>query len=165
MPRQSFDALPDTARLWVFAASRPLHDHERSALLGAVDAFLDEWNAHRVPLDCARDLRYDQFLMVGVDQEAAGVSGCSVDSLVRTMKGLGQQLGVELVDHASVFYRDGDRVRRVSRDDFAEAAAQGAVTADTTVFDNTVATAGALRAGAWEAPAGRTWHARAFFEA
>lgn len=165
MPRQSFDTLPDSARLWVFAASRPLNDQERTALLTEVDAFLDQWNAHRVPLDCARDFRYDQFLLVGVDQEAAGVSGCSVDSLVRTMKDLGRQLGVELVDHASVFYRDADQVRRVSRDDFADAAARGAVSPQTTVFDNTVQTAGALRSGAWEAPAARTWHARAFFEA
>lgn len=163
MPRQPFAALPDSARLWVFAAARPLATPERDALLSAVDAFLDEWNAHRVPLDCARDLRYDQFLLVGVDQAAAGVSGCSVDSLVRTMKTLGQHLGVELVDHASVFYRDGERVLRVSRDEFAQAAVRGAVSPDTTVFDNTVPTAGAVRSGAWEAPAARTWHARAFF--
>lgn len=163
MPRQPFDRLPDTARLWVFAASRPLEVVERDALLGAVDDFLDEWNAHRVPLDCARELRYDQFLIVGVDQEAAGVSGCSVDALVRTMKGLGQRLGVDLVDHASVFYRDGTSIQRTTRDDFAAAATRGDVTPETFVFDNTVQTAGALRTGAWEAPAERTWHGRAFF--
>lgn len=163
MPRQPFDRLPDTARLWVFAASRPLQGAERDALLGAVDAFLDQWNAHRVPLDCARELRYDQFLMVGADEEAAGVSGCSVDALVRTMKGLGQQLGLDLVDHASVFYREGTTIRRTSREEFAAAAASGAVTAKTCVFDNTIQTAGALRTGAWEAPAERTWHGRAFF--
>jgi hypothetical protein len=165
MPRQPFTALPDSARLWIFAASRPLAADERDAMLAAVDDFLSQWNAHQVPLDCARDLRYDQFLLVGVDQESAGVSGCSVDSLVRTMKGLGQQLGVDLVDYSAVFYRDGDRVQRLSRDDFAEAAGRGAVTPATTVFDNTVPTVGALRSGSWEAPASRTWHARAFFEA
>ena len=163
MPRQPFDRLPDSARLWVFAASRPLEAAERDALLGAVDDFLDQWNAHRVPLDCARDLRYDQFLIVAADQEAAGVSGCSVDALVRTMKGLGQQFGVDLVDHASVFYRDGGVIQRVTRDDFAEAASRGVVTPRTCVFDNTVQSAGALRAGAWEAPAEHTWHGRAFF--
>jgi hypothetical protein len=163
MPRQAFDRLPDSARLWVFAASRPLEVAERDALLGAVDDFLDQWNAHRVPLDCARELRYDQFLMVGVDQEAAGVSGCSVDALVRTMKGLGQRLGVDLVDHASVFFRDDATIRRMTRDDFAEAVSRGSVTPETCVFDNTVQTAGALRSGAWEAPAERTWHGRAFF--
>lgn len=163
MPRQPFAALPDSARLWVFAAARPLSTGERDTLLEAVDTFLDEWNAHRVPLDCASDFRYDQFLIVGVDQEAAGVSGCSVDALVRTMKGLGQRLGVELLDHASVFYRQGDAVRRASREDFAAAADAGTVTPETMVFDNTVPTLGALRTGAWEAPAARTWHGRAFF--
>lgn len=165
MPRQPFATLPDSARLWVFAASRPLRADERATLLAAVDAFLDQWNAHQVPLDCARELRHDQFLIVGVDEEAAGVSGCSVDSLVRTMKALGQQFGVDLVDHASVFYLDGGQVRRVPRDAFADAAARGVVTPATTVFDNTILTAGALRAGAWEAPAAHTWHRRAFFEA
>lgn len=163
MSRLSFDQLPDSARLWVFAAARPLAAAEQHVLLTAVDAFLEQWNAHRVPLDCARDLRYDQFLLVGVDEEAAGVSGCSIDSLVRTMKALGQQLGVELLDHASVFYRDADDVRRASRDDFAAAASRGEVTPQTTVFDNTVRSAGALRSGQWEAPASSTWHGRAFF--
>jgi hypothetical protein len=163
MPRQSFSSLPDSARLWVFAAARPLSPEEQQRLLAAVDDFLEQWNAHRVPLDCARELRYDQFLLVGADEVAAGVSGCSIDSLVRTMKDLGRQLGVELLDHASVYYREGDAVRRVTRDDFADAAASGGVTPATTVFDNTVATAGALRQGRWEAPAATTWHARAFF--
>ena len=163
MSRLPFDRLPDSARLWVFAAARPLSPDEQHALLTAVDAFLDQWNAHRVPLDCARELRLDQFLFVGVDEEAAGVSGCSVDSLVRTMKSLGHELGVELLDHASVFYRDGGTVRRVSRDDFGEAAARGAVNPETIVFDNTIGTTAALRAGRWEAPAATTWHGRAFF--
>ena len=162
MPRQPFAALPDSARLWVFAAARPLSTTERATLLEAVDPFLDEWNAHRVPLDCASDFRYDQFLIVGVDQEAAGVSGCSVDALVRTMKALGQHLGVELVDHASVFYRDGDTVTCASRG-LRRGRRAGAVTPETIVFDNTVPTLGALRSGAWEAPAARTWHGRAFF--
>jgi len=164
MPRLSFDQLPDTARLWVFAAARPLTSDEQQVLLTAVDAFLEQWNAHRVPLDSARDLRYDQFLLVGVDEEAAGVSGCSIDSLVRTMKGLGEHLDVELLDHASVFYRDAaQHVRRASRDSFADAVARGEVTPATTVFDNTVGSAGAVRDGRWEAPASSTWHARAFF--
>ncbi|BCS32854.1 hypothetical protein TBR22_A20780 [Luteitalea sp. TBR-22] len=163
MPRQPFASLPDSARLWVFAAARPLDSQERDALLTAADAFLDQWNAHKVPLACARELRHDQFLLVGVDEAASGVSGCSVDSLVRTMKGLGQQLGVDLLDHASVFYRDGEAVRRVSREAFADAVASGGVDLATTVFDNTVPTVGALRAGRWESPASETWHARAFF--
>jgi hypothetical protein len=163
MPVVPFSDLPDHARIWVFAAERPLRPAESSRLLAQVDAFLADWHAHKVPLACARDWRYDQFLVVGVDEASAGVSGCSVDSLVRTMKTLGQDLGVGLLDHASVFYRAGGEVRRVSRAIFAAQATSGIVTPETTVFDNTVATAGALRAGRWEGPAAQAWHGRAFF--
>lgn len=164
MPTVPFAELPDHARLWVFAAERPLRPTEAARLLDATDAFLDAWHAHQVPLTCARDWRHDQFLLVAVDEAAAGVSGCSIDALVRTMKGLGEELGVRLFDHASVFYRDADEVRRASRERFADAASEGVVSPQTIVFDNTVGSVGALRAGEWERPASAAWHGRAFFD-
>ncbi len=164
MPIIPFDRLPDHARLWVFAAERPLGASDAARLLEHVDAFLASWHAHQQPLACARDWRYDQFLLVGVDEASAGVSGCSVDALVRTMKALGQELGLGLLDHASVFYREAAGIRRAARDEFAEHAAAGRVSPETTVFDNTVTTAGAVREGRWEGPAAQAWHGRAFFD-
>lgn len=158
-----FAQLPDHARLWVFASARPLTPDESGRLLAAVDAFLDTWHAHQAPLTSARDWRHDRFLLVGVDEQSAGVSGCSIDALVRTMKALGHDLGVNLLDHGAVFYREGDQVRRLDRDAFAEAAGAGEVSPQTTVFDNTVGTVGQLRAGGWERAAATSWHQRAFF--
>jgi hypothetical protein len=158
-----FSQLPDHARLWVFASERPLTTDESTRLLDAVDAFLASWHAHQVPLTCARDWRHDRFLLVGADERAAGVSGCSIDALVRTMKALGHELGVQLLDHGAVHFREGDEVRRLSRDAFGEAAAAGRVSPDTRVYDNTVTSVGALRAGGWERPASTSWHQRAFF--
>jgi hypothetical protein len=62
-----------------------------------------------------------------------------------------------------VAYREGGEVVRVPRARFGELAERGTVGPDTTVFDNTVATVGALRAGKWETAARRTWHGRVFF--
>jgi hypothetical protein len=87
-----------------------------------------------VPLTAARDLRHDQFVLVGVDERAAGVSGCSVDALVRRMQQLERVLGVELINNGPVLYRDGDEIRRVSRDEFSGLASAGKVTLDTPVF-------------------------------
>lgn len=163
MPTVAFTQLPDHARLWVFASERTLAPDQAARLLAAVDDFLETWHAHQSPLTCARDWRHDRFLLVGVDEQSAGVSGCSIDALVRTMKTLGHDLGVNLLDHASVFYRDGNDVRRLDRDAFATAAEAGEVSPQTTVFDNTVSTVGQLRAGAWEREAATSWHQRAFF--
>ena len=163
MPVVPFNQLPENARLWIFAAERPLSVFERARVLDAVDTFIAQWAAHAVPLTTARDLRYDQFLFVAVDERAAGASGCSVDALVRQMKGLQTELGVELVNHAPVLYRDGSGVARVSRAQFADLAEAGDVDDRTVVFDNTLTTVGGLRAGRWELPAGDSWHGRAFF--
>lgn len=163
MPSVPFSEMPDHARLWVFAAERPLPPDAATRLLETVDRFLEGWHAHQVPLTAARDWRDDQFLLVAVDEQAAGVSGCSVDALVRTMKTLGQALGIVLLDHAAVHSREAGAVVRRSRADFAEAAAAGAVSPETTVFDHTVASVGALRRGEWERPAATSWHGRAFF--
>lgn len=158
-----FDQLPEDARLWIFAAERQLDARERERVLAVVDGFISQWAAHNRPLTTARDLRYDQFVFVAVDESAAGASGCSVDALVRQMKGLQAELGVELVNHSPVLYRDGEGIARVAREQFAELAEEGRVTRQTVVFDNTVTTVGAVRGGRWELPVDDSWHARAFF--
>jgi hypothetical protein len=128
-----------------------------------VDDFLEDWAAHGSPLDAARDWRHGRFLLVGVDERAAPPSGCSIDAMVRVLKGLEERLGVRLVDHSPVWYREGGEVRRVSRPEFLARARRGEVGLDTVVFDATLTRVGELRAGRWEVPAGEAWHARAFF--
>ena len=99
MPRIEFDQLPDDARVWIFPAERSLSEAEQGQLLAVVDQFIDQWAAHAVPLTAGREMRYDRFLFVGVDQRQAGPSGCSIDALFRQTQILEQQMGVELADH------------------------------------------------------------------
>ncbi len=163
MPLVPLDSLPDDARVWVFAAERPLAPTEADAVLGTVDGFLGIWAAHGHPLRSARELRESRFLIIAVDEAAAGASGCSIDALVREIRGLEGRLGLSLVDHGPVVFRDGGRIRRVPRDEFAALARDGRVTPDTVVFDNTISRLAALRGGGWELPASASWHGRAFF--
>jgi hypothetical protein len=163
VPRVSFDQLPPDGRLWIFPASRPLSDSEQRRVLAEADAFIDQWMAHGVSLSAARDIRHNQFVLIGVDERAAGASGCSVDALVRRMGQLQTVLGVQLIENGPVLYREGQRIERVSRDRFRDLASKGEVTLDTVVFDNTLARVGDLRAGRWEVRAADAWHARAFF--
>ena len=163
MPRVNIDELPPDARLWIFAAERRLSDTEHERVTSEVDAFISQWAAHDTPLRAARDVRYDQCVFIAVDERAAGASGCSIDALVRRMKGLQQELGVELVNHAPVLYRDGATIARVSRDEFAHLAEAGLVDGRTVVFNNTLTTVGDIRDGSWELPASESWHGPAFW--
>ena len=163
MPLVDFDLMPEHARLWIFAAERPLDSAERDRLLLNVDSFLETWRAHGAPLNAARDWRYDRFLFVSVDEAAAGVSGCSIDALIHDIRALEKELQTTLFDNAPVVFRDGADIRRVTRDVFAEMAKTGSVTVETPVFNNTLTNVGQLESGEWEVPAAKSWHARAFF--
>jgi hypothetical protein len=158
----SFDSLPADARVWVFAADRPLDADERGRLLALVDGFLHQWKAHGVPLSAGRDWRYDRFLLIGVDESAAGASGCSIDAMVHQLAGLERALGVELLDHGPVLFRQHDRIERLPRPAFNDLARRGDVSSDTIVFNNTVTRLADVREGRWETPAGASWHASAF---
>ena len=147
MPRVDFDQLPDDARLWIFPAERALNEAEQDQLLTEVDRFIGQWGAHDVGLTAGRELRYDRFLFVAVDQRTAGPSGCSIDALFRQTVALEQEIGIELVNHAPVVFRQGSAIERVPRDQFAELAAAGNVDFETTVFDNTLTRLGDLRGG------------------
>lgn len=165
MPRIAFDDLPEPGRLWVFPASRALAPAEASALMDQVDAYLDSWAAHDAPLCSGRALRDSQFLLVGVDEDAEAPSGCSIDALVNRLRALGDTLSIDLVDHASVWYRDDrdGQIRRVSRPEFRRLATDGSVGPDTMVFDTTLTRISQARAGKLEVPARDAWHGRVFF--
>ncbi len=157
MPLTGFTDLPDDARLWVFPADRALDAAESERLLTALDEFLRDWAAHGKGLVVGRSWEHQQFLLVGVDEAATGASGCSVDSLVRQLRQLEQELGVRLTDYGPVWYREGRRINSTSRADFGKLAQRGVVGPDTVVFDNSIASVGALRQGKWELPAADSW--------
>lgn len=164
MPIQPFAAMPDDARLWSFAAARPLTGEEAVRLLAHVDDFLAAWHAHGHPVAGAREWRHGRFLLVAADERATGVSGCSIDSLFHTLREAEQELGTTLADAGLVWFREGEagEIRSLPRPEFRVLARQGAVGPETVVFDLTAGTVGELRAGRWEVPARESWHARAF---
>lgn len=163
MPRIDFDRLPSHGRIWIFPASRRLGQEEAAALLGEVDAFLEGWAAHGAPLRSGRSLVEDHFLVVGVDEDASRPSGCSIDALVNRLEALAEARGLGLVEHAPVWFRSGEGIRVVPRDEFRRMAREGEVTPDTPVFDTTLTRLDRLRSEGIERPARESWHGRAFF--
>jgi len=129
----------------------------------AVDGFLDTWAAHGVPLQCARELKDAQFLVIGVDEDVEAPSGCSIDALVNSLRALGDELGLGLIEHGPVWFRTHEGVHAVSRSEFRSLASQGAVELSTPVFDTTLTRVSRFREGGLEQPAAKAWHGKAFF--
>ena len=155
MPLVAFDSLPDDARLWVFGSSHAVDARGTETLLTSVDQWMSQWTAHGAPLTCAREWRDGRFLVIGVDQQSAGASGCSIDALFRVLSDMQNDLGASFLGGGRVFYRSDDgAVHCVDRPAFAHTPG---LADETKVFDTTVTTAGAYRT-AFELPLRNSWH-------
>ncbi len=154
-------ALPDTARVWVFGATEPLPGAQRDALDAELTGFVRSWAAHGSQLMGAHEVVLDTFVIVAVDENLHGASGCSIDAMTRRLGELEDALGVSLLQGGLVWYRapSGDIVS-CSRSEFKIRSEQGEIDAATRVFDPTIQTLGALRSGEFERAASESWHAR-----
>lgn len=160
MPVVNFEALPGSARAWVFGAAAPVVGAAAQSLLSAVDTHLADWRAHGAPLVCAREWRDDRFLVIGVDEAATGATGCSIDGLFHLLRDIEALVGTTLVGGGTVYWRDvAGTVVSGARSTFRDAAAGGAVVAETLVFDTTVTTVGPYRVG-FARTAADSWHAK-----
>jgi len=152
--RVNIDQLSNDAHIWIFGISPSLDAQKSETLLRRVDAFLDEWAAHGVPIRGARELREGSFLVIAADEHRER-SGCSIDRMFGTLKELERELGVQILDSNRVFLRDSGSVRAVPRPEFRNAA-----TLDTPVFDVLAEHLGDVRSGTWERRAADSWHAK-----
>ncbi len=162
-PSSPLTALPAEARLWAHGASRPLTADEERELETCLRTFFSGWTSHGRAVQAAYELREDRFLLVGALVPQGEVSGCGIDKLMRRLTALAQEMGFAWLSPLHVFYRDAQGApQHASRAAFRDLAAGGAVTPETPVFDLGLTHVQALRRGAFEQPAARTWHARAF---
>jgi hypothetical protein len=157
-----FNELPDIARLWIFNTDRDPSPEQIMMIHAGMERFLQQWTAHSADVTAGYELRYDRFILVGVDEAVTAPSGCSIDTLVNFLKELQKLVGLQIVDAPDVCFRDELGVKCVTRARFDELAQKSEVTAATTVFDNTLSRLGDLRSGNWERQARDAWHARAF---
>ncbi|MFO7314485.1 hypothetical protein [Rhodothermus marinus] len=158
-----FTELPDEARLWIFAADRPLSDAESQTLLETLAPFLEGWTAHGLPVRGQATVLHRRFLLLAGHVPGGEISGCSIDAATRAVEAAAREVGITWISPLAVFYRDADgTVQRATRGQFRRLIAEGKVTAETPVFDLSLTTVGDLRRGAFEKPAGRSWHARVF---
>ena len=101
----TFEELPDHARLWVHTADRELTAAEQAGVLKDLAEFLGGWAAHGAALTAAGMLLHDRVLAVGLDEQRAGATGCSIDKLVGFVRAQGEALGVDWFDRHQVLWR------------------------------------------------------------
>jgi hypothetical protein len=151
--------LPDTARVWIYQSTRPFDEKEETVLKSQLNAFTAEWTAHSKQLCAAGDVLYNRFIVLAVDENQAGASGCSIDKSVYFMQSIENQYGVQLFERMNFAWLDGKTVKTAPSSDFKRLFTEGGITSETLVFDNLVSSVEGLKT-AWLKPLSQSWHRR-----
>ena len=151
--------LPNNARVWIYQSDREFTSEEIEIVsVKAVD-FINQWTRHGDDLKGSFTFKYNQFLVLAVDESFNTVSGCSIDSSVRFIQTLEKELQLELMNKMNVTFKDNEHINLVKLADFQRYAKEQKVTLETIVFNNMVATKEDFE-NKWEVPARESWHKR-----
>ena len=152
-----FEELAADSQLWVFGSGTELTPAQEELLMSEVNAYLEKWSSHGSPVAGSAEIRDHRFLVIAA--RSGDPSGCSVDRIFKLMRDFRSRLGVDLLDSGLLFYRTPDgKVASVPRHEFRQLVKDGAVTADTPVFDGSVSRLEDLYSGGFEKPAAQSWH-------
>lgn len=151
--------LPNNARVWIYQSDREFTSEEIEIVsVKAVD-FINQWTRHGDDLKGSFTFKYNQFLVLAVDESFNTVSGCSIDSSVRFIQALEKELQLELMNKMNITFKDNEHINLVKLADFQRYAKEQKVTLETIVFNNMVATKEDFE-NKWEVPARESWHKR-----
>ncbi|MFC4634571.1 ABC transporter ATPase [Dokdonia ponticola] len=154
-----FSTLSDQSRVWIYQSDKAFTEEQVGQLEKDLSTFLTSWTAHGAALKAGFEVKYKRFIIIALDQSEATASGCSIDSQVRFIQAMQENLGVDLLDKMNVTYYQNDRIHYKNLIDFKKMAKDGAVGKKTIVFNNLVTNLEEYK-NHWEVPAIESWHSR-----
>ena len=151
--------LPDNSRVWIYQSNREYTQTEIDFIKEKAEAFVEQWTRHGQDLKGSFTIKYNQFLILGVDEGFNHVSGCSIDASVHFVQAIEKALGLDMMDKMNVSFKVGDHINIVKMSAFKQFAQENKIDGNTVVFNNMIATKSELETN-WEVPASQSWHQR-----
>ncbi|SDS21857.1 hypothetical protein SAMN05216503_2356 [Polaribacter sp. KT25b] len=151
--------LPNNSRVWIYQSEREFNQKEIEIISAKAEEFINSWTRHGDDLKGSFTIKYNQFLVLAVDESFNNVSGCSIDSSVRFVQQLENEFQLDLMNKMNVTYKDGDNINLLKLTDFQKFAKEQKITSETIVFNNMVNTKEDFENN-WEIPANQSWHKR-----
>ncbi|AXP82335.1 hypothetical protein CJ739_3273 [Mariniflexile rhizosphaerae] len=154
-----FNTLPEESRVWIYQANRSFSEQELEEIQAKLNIFIENWTAHGSDLQSGYLIKYNRFIVIGLNQKMNTASGCSIDASVRFIQQLEKEYKVDLMDKMNVSYKQGDFVAYKTLLDFKQMAKDKAISKNTIVFNNLVTNIAEFKEN-WEVPASESWHSR-----
>jgi hypothetical protein len=159
----SFQELPDTARVWIYQSTKTFDAQTLPSLKEDLQQFLIQWTAHGQGLKAGFTIPFNRFIVLGVDQQHAQASGCSIDSSVRFIREMESKYQTTLLDNSLIAYNQNGQILMEPIFGFKKLIASGQVDANTIVYNNLL-THKYDFLSRWMTPAKDAWHRKFFKE-
>lgn len=148
------------SRIWIYQSNRPFTDSELEIIEPELQAFVAEWTSHNRQLVATAEVLHHRFIVLGVDEQLAGASGCSIDKSVHFLQTIENQYSIELFNRMIFAYQDTNgQVVSVDNKEFSNRYRAGIINDDTLVFDTLVNNRVAL-INNFLKPLHQSWHKR-----
>jgi hypothetical protein len=142
-------------RAWAYVISGKLSDSELDQLLKAGKTFVEHWTAHEKKLTASFEIFNKRIILVKVNEEATGASGCSIDKLIRFVKVSESMFGVELLNRQLVAYKNGDNIEVVHSSKIKELIDNHTLAENTLIYNTAIAIEDDIKN--WEQPLKNSW--------
>ncbi|GEO23146.1 hypothetical protein [Cyclobacterium qasimii] len=133
-----FDKMPKDSKIWIYQSDRPFDEQEKTWIISKLVAFCNQWNTHGAEMPSSFDLKYDQFIILSVDQSQMGASGCSIDSSVRVIREIEVKLNINLLDSGKVAYLEGENVKVAFLPEIKNHVVEGSLKSNSKMFNPSV---------------------------
>lgn len=141
---------------WIYSLSETLSSAQNEHLSAQFEAFAKNWKSHGTPVEGTISLHYQRFIIVQADMQTERPSGCSIDSMRKTVENVLKEAGLFYTDAAQIYYRNAaNEIASVHFKDIPALISKGELNENTIVFDNTLSASDDL--SKWEVPLAQTW--------
>jgi hypothetical protein len=157
----SFKKLAPQSKIWIYQSGKILSEEEKEFVTQKTEAFIVDWTAHGHTLEAGVEILYDQFIIIGVNEDINDASGCSIDKSVNHIRELESALNVDLLDRSKVAIMQNGYVKLIGFSEIKNMVSQGVINSETEVFNNAIVSKSELEPN-WLQPVANSWLKRYF---
>ena len=144
------------SKVWIYQSNRMFSIAEALNIETILTDFTTNWKSHGTPVKGFATLFFGQFIIIMADEEQTGVSGCSTDSSVRTIKNIETHFKVSMFERTNLAFVIKDKIELLPLGQVQYALDKGFLTANTLFFDHSVQTKAELL-DRWIIPIASSW--------
>ena len=153
----SFNLLPPNAKVWIYQSDSNLSITDVELIEKEVKFFLNNWSSHNKEIESSYEIRYNRFLIIGLNENINSASGCSIDKSVNFIKNLQSILKVNFLNRLDVAYKIGNEINSISLLEFQNMIRENKLSKDSIVYNNMIDTK-KLYLNNWETTIENSWH-------